>query len=326
MKLISIVSPCFNEEGNIHELYIRMRAVMCGFPQYRYEHIFIDNNSTDRTVDILKDIASKDPNVKIIVNSRNFGYVRSPVHAIYQATGDAVALLPSDLQDPPEVIDKMILAWESGSPIVIGIKNTSEESRLMYACRTAYYRIMAKLVEIEYFQHFTGFGLYDRKVIDILKTQFYEPYPHFKGMIAEVGFTPFRIAYNQKRRVRGSSSFRFYALYDFAMLSITGLSKVPLRIFTFAGFVLSVTSMIVALVYLVRKLLSWDTFSVGIAPLITGIFFFMSVLMIGLGILGEYIGAIHTIVQNRPLVVEKERINFSESERDNRVLQDDARE
>jgi len=310
MKLISIVSPCFNEEGNIEELYERTRSVMASLPEYRYEHIFIDNCSTDNTVAVLRKLAKADRRVKVIVNSRNFGHLRSPIHAIYQAGGDAIVSLLSDLQDPPELIRDMILAWQAGTPIVLGIKNSSDENKLMFGLRTFYYRLVTRLTDVEVFQHFTGFGLYDRKVIDILKTQFQDPYPYFRGMIAEVGFEHKKLYYKQKRRSRGITKNNFYTLYDLAMLGITNLSKVPLRMFTFFGFAFSILSMLVAFFYLIYKLIFWNSFTVGIAPVVIGVFFFMSLQMIGLGVLGEYVGSIHTLVQNRPLVVEKERINF----------------
>ena len=310
MKLISVVTPCYNEEANVREVYERVRAVMAGLPAYRYEHIFIDNDSSDSTVAILKELARQDRNLKIIVNSRNFGHLRSPVHAIYQASGDAVIVLVSDLQDPPELIRDMLLEWEKGTRIVLAIKSTSEESRVMYAIRTAYYRLVARLADIQVYEHFTGFGLYDRKVIDILRARFHDPYPNFRGMIAEVGFEHAKISYNQKRRSRGVTKENFYTLYDLAMLSITNLSKIPLRVFTFSGFALSLVSLLTALFYLVYKLMFWNRFTLGIAPVVIGVFFLISIQLIGLGILGEYIGSIHTMVQNRPLVIEKERINF----------------
>lgn len=310
MKLISVVTPCYNEEANVKEVSERVRAVMAGFPAYRYEHIFIDNDSKDSTVAVLKSLARQDRNVKIIVNSRNFGHLRSHVHAIYEASGDAVMLLFSDLQDPPELLRDMLLEWERGTLIVLAIKNTSEESGLMFAIRTAYYRLVSKLADIQVYEHFTGFGLYDRRVIDILRNRFHDPYPNFRGMIAEVGFEPVKIQYDQKRRSRGITKNNFYTLYDLAMLSITNLSKVPLRVFTFTGFALSLVSLLTAVFYLVYKLLFWNSFTVGVAPVVIGVFFLLSIQLIGLGIVGEYIGSIHTMVQNRPLVIEKERINF----------------
>ena len=310
MKLISVVTPCYNEEANVREVCERVRAVMAGFPSYRYEHIFIDNASSDSTVAVLKELAQQDRNVKIIVNSRNFGHLRSHVHAIYQASGNAVVLLFADLQDPPELIRDMLLEWGRGTLIVLAIKNTSEESGLMFAIRTAYYRLVSKLADIQVYEHFTGFGLYDRRVIDILRTRFHDPYPNFRGMIAEVGFEHVKINYNQKRRSRGITKNNFYTLYDLAMLSITNLSKVPLRAFTFSGFALSLISLLTAIFYLAYKLVFWNSFTVGTAPVVIGVFFLISIQLIGLGILGEYIGSIHTMVQNRPLVIEKERVNF----------------
>ncbi len=285
---------------------------MSGLSAYSYEHIFIDNSSTDATVAILKEIARSDRNVKIIVNSRNFGHLRSPMHAFYQARGDAVAILLSDLQDPPELLADMVAEWEKGSCMVLGIKRASEEKCGMFRIRTAYYRLVSRLTDVRVFEHFTGFGLYDRKVVEILKNQYHDPYPYFRGMVAEVGLPYASVYYDQKKRRRGFSKNNFYTLYDLAMLGITNLSKVPLRVVTFSGFACAGVSLLAALFYLIYKIVYWDRFSVGIAPVVIGLLFFMSVQLIALGILGEYIGSIHTIVQNRPLVIEKERINFDD--------------
>ena len=311
MKSISVVTPCFNEEGNVQELYSRVRKVLAEFPAYSYEHIFIDNDSRDATVAILKTIASQDPNLKIIVNSRNFGHLRSPMHAMYQASGDAVILLFADLQDPPELLRDMILEWEQGTPVVLAIKNTSEESGVMFSIRTAYYRLVSKLTDIALYEHFTGFGLYDRRLIEILRQNFNDPYPYFRGMIAEVGLNHKKLFYNQKRRSRGITKNNFYTLYDLAMLGITNLSKVPLRVVTFFGFATSILSLFAGLFYLSYKLVYWNSFSVGVAPVLIGVFFFFSVQLISLGIIGEYVGSIQTIVQKRPLAIERERINFT---------------
>jgi glycosyltransferase involved in cell wall biosynthesis len=310
MKLVSVVTPCYNEELNVTELYQRVKAVFAGFPQYRYEHIFIDNDSRDETVGMLKTIARQDRNVKIIVNSRNFGHLRSPMHAMYQASGDAVILLFADLQDPPELLKPMLEEWESGTPVVMGIKNTSDESGLMFSIRTTYYRLVAKLTDIQIYEHFTGFGLYDRKLMDILQRDFRDPYPYFRGMIGEVGFPYKKVFYNQKRRSRGITKNNFYTLYDLAMLGITNLSKVPLRVVTFIGFVSSIISLLAGVFYLIYKLAFWNSFTVGMAPAVIGVFFFVSIQLVSLGIIGEYVGSIQTIVQNRPLVIERERINF----------------
>ena len=258
---------------------------------------------------LLRQIAARDKRVKVIVNSRNFGHLRSPVHAIFQATGDAVVALASDLQDPPELIVEMVRAWESGIPVVIGVKKSSAESGLMFWIRTRYYRLVKRLSDIETYEHFTGFGLYDRKVIDLVK-QFRDPYPYFRGMIAEIGLPHVEIPYRQALRERGKTKNNFYTLYDLAMLGITNLSKVPLRLVTLSGFACALGCILISLAYLIYKLLFWSRFSVGMAPLVIGIFFFVSVQLACVGILGEYIGAIHTLVQKRPLVFEGERINF----------------
>jgi polyisoprenyl-phosphate glycosyltransferase len=310
MKLISIVSPCYNEEGNVEVLTDRVRELFAGLPQYRYEHIVIDNDSNDGTVQILRGIAQRDPNVKVILNARNFGHIRSPHHAILEANGDAVVVLLSDLQDPPEMIIDFLREWEAGFSIVVAIKTTSDENGLMYSIRSAYYKTVARLTDVKVLEHFTGFGLYDRRVIDILKRDFDDPYPYFRGQIAEIGLPYKELHYNQKRRVRGITKNNFYTLYDMAMLGITNLSKVPLRLVVFCGFVCAALSLFAGFAYLFAKLLFWNQFELGLAPTMIGLFFLGSVQLIALGIIGEYIGSIHTIVQNRPLVTEKERINF----------------
>jgi len=308
-KTISIVTPCFNEQDNVRELYERVRAVMGHIGRFDYEHIFIDNASRDKTAAILKALAFSDRRVKVIINSRNFGHLRSPMHAMFQASGDAVILLFSDLQDPPELIEQMIEKWEEGIPVVLGIKNTSEENGLMFWIRTRYYRLVNRLADLETYENFTGFGLYDRRVMEIVRS-FNDPYPYFRGMIAEIGLPHFKLFYNQKRRMRGITKNNFYTLWDLAMLGITNFSKVPLRLLTFLGFGCALMCILISFGYTFYKLLFWNRFSVGIAPLVIGIFFIASVQLMCLGILGEYIGAIHTQVLHRPLVTEKERINF----------------
>jgi glycosyltransferase involved in cell wall biosynthesis len=310
MKLVSVVTPCYNEESNVREVYERVKAVFTDLAQYRYEHIYIDNASKDGTLAILKELAAVDRRVKVIVNSRNFGHLRSPMHAMFQAGGDAVILLFSDLQDPPELIRQMVEEWEKGLPIVLAIKQTSDENGLIFWLRTKYYRLVNRLANLETYENFTGFGLYDRRVIEIVRS-FGDPYPYFRGMIAEIGLPHAKLTYNQKRRLRGITKNNFYTLYDLAMLGITNFSKVPLRLLTLLGFACSVLSIVFSVVYFIYKLLFWNRFSVGIAPLVTGIFFFGSVQLIFIGILGEYIGAIHTQVLRRPLVIEQERINFA---------------
>jgi polyisoprenyl-phosphate glycosyltransferase len=309
MKTISIVTPCYNEQDNVEELYERVRTVMQELRTYRYEHVFIDNASRDNTVAILKRLARRDKNVKIIVNTRNFGHLRSPHHAFHQTCGDAVIGMAADLQDPPEMIADMVREWENGAAFVIGVKTTSDENGLMFGLRKQYYAFVNRLSTMPTYENFTGFGLYDRKVIDMIK-EMNDPYPYFRGMIAEVGLAHVELPFHQPVRKRGITKNNFYTLYDLAMLGITNHSKVPLRLATFSGFFSAFLCVLVGFGYLVYKLLFWDRFTTGMAPLVIGIFLFASVQLIFLGIIGEYVGAIHTFVQNRPLVFERERVNF----------------
>lgn len=312
MKTISIMTPCYNEEANVQELYTRVRSVMAGLGRYRYEHIFIDNASKDRTVEVLKRIAAEDTNVRIIVNARNFGHIRSPLHALYQASGDAVISIVADLQDPPEMIPDLIREWENGNSMVLAIKNSSQENALMFWIRRRYYRLVNRLASIETFENFTGFGLYDRRVIEIVKS-FDDPYPYFRGMIAEIGLPHKTLPYDQPVRKRGITKNNFYTLYDMAMLGITNHSKVPLRLAVFAGCGIGFASFLAAFGYLIYKLLFWNNFQVGMAPIVIGIFFLGAVQLFFIGVLGEYIGSIYTQVLKRPLVIERERINFDAS-------------
>ena len=309
VKKISIVSGSFNEAGNVEELVARVTSAMQTLPQYDYEQIIIDNASTDGTSEILRKLASSNPRLKIILNSRNFGHIRSPYHGMLQASGDAVVYLASDLQEPPELIPDFIKQWEQGAKAVVGIKNSSAESAIFFAVRRLYYGLVEKLADTRTIQNFTGFGLYDRTIIDYCKC-LGDPYPYFRGLIAEIGLPVNRIAYHQPLRIRGFTKNNFYTLYDIAMLGITNFSKVPLRLATMVGFLAATLSLLVAVGYLIYKLLFWQNFAIGTAPMVIGLFFFASVQLFFIGILGEYIGAIHTQVLKRPLVVEKERINF----------------
>jgi glycosyltransferase involved in cell wall biosynthesis len=308
MKRISIITPCFNEEENVDEVYETISRVMSEF-KYDYEHIFIDNASTDKTQEKLLSLAKRDKRVKVILNTRNFGHIRSPYYGLLQGTGDAAIILASDLQDPPERIPDFIQKWEEGFKVVIGVKTSSNESGLFYLLRTAYYRTLRKLSDVELIEHFTGFGLYDQEVIQILRN-LNDPYPYFRGLIADIGFPIARIPFIQPRRKRGITKNNFYTLYDMAMLGVTGYTKVPLRLATMVGFLTAVISFLVGLTYLIYKLLFWQEFVVGSAPIVIGLFFLGSVQLLFLGIVGEYIGAIYTQVMKRPLVIEKERINF----------------
>jgi len=312
MIKISILTPCFNEEENIDELYERISAAMQGL-NYEYEHIFIDNASRDRTVEKIRALAKKDKRVKAILNARNFGHIRSPYHALLQCDGDAVIGMASDLQDPPERIPEFIRKWEEGYKVVIGVKTKSQESGLFYFLRTLYYRVLRSLSDVELIEHYTGFGLYDRQIIDILR-DLNDPYPYFRGLIADIGFPIARIEFTQPRRKRGISKNNFYTLYDMAMLGLTGYTKIPLRLAAMLGFFSSALSFLVGLAYLIYKLLFWQQFTLGSAPVVIGLFFLGSVQLFFLGIVGEYIGAIYTQVMHRPLVIEKERINFEKSD------------
>jgi len=309
MKLVSIVTPCFNEAGNVVELYERIRAVCGKLDGYAFEHVFIDNASTDGTQAILRDLAARDPSVKVILNRRNFGHLRSPVHALLQARGDAVVALASDLQDPPELIPEFLSRWEAGAPVVLGVKKTSRESALFYALRTLYYRLADRLSDVPLVEHATGFGLYDRSFVEALRA-LDDPYPYVRGLVTDLGFTPDLVPYDQPLRKHGITKNNFLTLYDLAMVGITSHSKVPLRLVTLTGFSLSVLSFLVAVVYLVYKLVFWSRFPAGIAPAVIGVFLLCSVQLFCLGLLGEYVAVIHTRVLKRPLVVEKERINF----------------
>ncbi len=309
MKTISIVTPCYNEQDNVNECINVIKKVFSQYPNYNYEHIFIDNASTDNTLALLKDVAREDSHVKIIVNSRNFGHIRSPYYGLLQATGDAVILFVADLQDPADLIPQFLQKWQEGFQTVVGTKKSSEESSIMFSIRTLYYRTVNKLSNISLIDNFTGFGLYDREVIDHLKN-INDPYPYFRGLIAEIGLGIYKIPYDQPIRVRGITSNNFFTLYDIGMLGIISHSQVPLRIATMTGFLISFLSIFVALVYLIVKLIFWNSFSLGLAPVVIGLFFFSSVQLFFVGILGEYLGSVHTYSKNRPLVIEKERINF----------------
>lgn len=308
-KHICVVSPCYNEVENVRELYEAIKQVFAELPQYRYSHLYIDNASTDGTVAILRELAHADPNVKVIVNARNFGHIRSPFHAMLQSDGDATVLMASDFQDPPSMIPDFIKRWEEGSKIIIGVKVESDEQPLMYALRSMYYGLAAKLADIELMQHVTGFGLYDQRVIEILR-EIDDPHPYFRGLIADIGLDCCKIPYRQPQRRRGITKNNFYSLYDIAMLGITNHSKVPLRVATIAGFMMSAVCLLLAIGYFIAKLLFWNWFSVGVAPILISLLLFSSVQLFFIGIIGEYIGAIHTQVQKRPLVIEKERLNF----------------
>jgi glycosyltransferase involved in cell wall biosynthesis len=319
VPFLSIVTACYNEEENVEEIVLQVRAVMeslapralpdSGSEPYTYEHLFIDNASSDRTVEILRGICARDPRVKVIVNARNFGHIRSPFHGLLAAGGDAVISIVADMQDPPEMIRDFVAKWEAGYKVVAGVKQESSEKKSMFFVRNMFYRLIDRLSEVPLIRNFTGFGLYDRIVIDKLR-EIDDPYPYFRGLICDLGYERAEIPYSQPARRRGITKNNFYSLYDMAMLGITNHSKVPLRLAAMAGFALSIVALLVAVAYLVIKLTFWNTFSLGLAPLVIGVYMLGSVQLFFIGILGEYIGSIHTQVYHRPLVIERERINF----------------
>jgi len=309
MKTISIVSGCYNEEGNLQEFHDRILAVFKKFPNYAYEIIIADNCSTDNSRTIIRQIAEQDKQFKAIFNANNFGHIRSPYNALLQASGDAIVALCSDLQEPPELIEDFIKKWEEGYLVVCGVKPKSKESLLMFLVRRFYYRLLSSCSELHQIQNFTGFGLYDRKVIEALR-KYHEPYPYFRGLISEIGFKRAEVPFIQAARKHGKTKNNFITLYDMAMTGFVNHTKLPLRLAAFLGFVVAGLSLIAAIVYLIYKLLYWNQFNVGLAPLVIGVFFFSSVQLIFIGIIGEYIGAIWTQVKNKPLVIEEERINF----------------
>jgi glycosyltransferase involved in cell wall biosynthesis len=307
--LITVVTPCFNEEPNVREIYLAVKKEFAALPQYRYEHLFIDNGSTDATPAILRELAAADRSVKVIINTRNFGPIRSPVYGLLQAQGDAVIGIAADFQDPPALIPQLVAAWEGGAPIALGVKLESDEHWFMYKVRDAYYRWLAKVADVEVVHQATGFGIYDQRVIEALR-QIADPYPFLRGLVAETGYKSVKIPFRQEVRRAGVSKISTYELFDVALQGIVSHSKVPLRIATLTGVVTAVLSMLVALGYLIAKVVLWNSFNLGIAPLVIGFFFLSAVQLIFIGVVGEYVGAIYTYVKNRPLVHESERLNF----------------
>lgn len=311
VRTVSVVAACFNEEENVEALRGEIDAIFASLPQFTYELIFIDNHSTDRTVERIKDMAALDKRVKLIVNARNFGHIRSPFHGFLQATGEAVIIMASDFQDPPSLIREFLDQWMAGHKIVVAVKKQSRESTTMWLIRSFYYHLLHKIADVHVIQNFTGFGLYDHKVVEIIRT-LDDPYPYFRGIIAEIGFQPVEIPFVQPTRKRGITKNNFYTLYDMAMLGITSHSKVPIRLATMGGFILGFISLLISLAYLAMKLIFWNSFSLGMAPIVVGVFFFGSIQLFFIGLLGEYVAAIHTHIMKRPLVIEQERVNFDE--------------
>ena len=308
-KLVSIMTACYNEEENVRALRDAVAAIMKTLPQYDYEHIFIDNASEDSSPAILTDMAREDPNVKIIFNAKNFGHIRSPYHGLIQAGGDAVISLVADFQDPPEMIPRLLEEWEGGKKVVVCVKKKSKENPLVFLLRRLYYRIMTLSSEVGHIENFTGFGLYDKDFIDVLR-RIDDPYPYFRGIVAEYAFDKSVIEYVQPRRRCGNSKNNFSTLFDMALLGMVNHTKMPLRILTLTGFFLSILSFATGMYYLILKLTHWDTIEMGITPILVAILFLGSVQMLFMGLIGEYVGAIYTQTRKRPRVVERGRLNF----------------
>ena len=310
-KLISVVVPTYNEQENVVPLTDTLVKIFTEeLPEYNYEIIFIDNHSKDNTKALIRQICSENPNVKAIFNARNFGQMRSPVYGFKQAYGDCVVRLNADFQDPPSLIPTFVREWEKGYKIVIGIKEKTEEGFFMAFVRRQYYKFLRKITDIGHIENFTGFGLFDKAFVDVVRN-IHDPMPYFRGMVAEFGFEYKTILYQRPNRRAGKSKNHFYTLYDLAMIGITSYSKVMLRLASFLGFIIGGLSFLVALVYFIMKLVHWDWFRSGIAPLVIGVFFLGGVQLFFIGLLGEYVLAINSRVLDRPLVVEEERLNFN---------------
>jgi glycosyltransferase involved in cell wall biosynthesis len=308
MSKISIVTPTFNEEENIQKLCLGIKDSMKNL-NINYEHIVIDNCSTDKTIANLKKICSTDKNVKVIINTKNFGHIKSPFHGILQSTGDACILMASDFQDPLDLIPKYIKKWQSGSKIVLGKKITSEENSLIFSIRKFFYKFLNKISETKLTENTTGSGIFDISIISQLK-KINDPYPYLRGLLNELSEEIDIIEFNQPKRLAGVTKNNIFTLYDIGMLGIIKHSRAPLRFVTFLGFVLSFFSLITAFIYFIYKIIFWNSFEVGIAPLVIGIFGFASIQVLLLGIIGEYVGILLIHIRNLPLVIEKERINF----------------
>lgn len=311
MKKISLFTPCYNEEGNVYELYTKVTEVMKTLPQYEYEYILIDNCSTDNTPAILRKIAEEDKRVKVIFNLKNFGPSRSGSYGFFQTSGDVSICFACDFQDPPELIPEFVKKWEQGSKVVWGKKDGSDESKVMYAIRCLYYKIIKGMAENEQYENVTGFGLYDKEVVDLLK-KYAGPTPNFRNMISEFGYTVDFIKYHQPKRKSGHSSYNLFRYFNIAINDMVNTSRLPLRMATCIGAIVAVVSFVIALFYLVLKLIYWDSYDIGMATLVIGMFFIGAVQIMFIGIVGEYVGEILTRMNDKPMVIERERLNFDE--------------
>lgn len=305
--------PTYNEEENVEPIaQAVIDEIATNLPQYDYEILFIDNDSTDSTRSKIRSLCEKDKNIKAIFNVKNFGQFNSPFYGLLQTTGDCTVLLCADFQDPVSMITQFVHEWEKGYKIVIGIKSTSKENKIMYFLRSCYYKLIKKMSSVEQIEHFTGFGLYDKTFLDILR-DLDDPTPFLRGIVAELGFKRKDIEYEQEKRRAGKTHNNWYTLYDAAMLSFTSYTKVGMRLATIFGFLLSGLSIVIALVYLILKLVFWERFVAGMTPILLGIFIFGSIQLFFIGLLGEYIMNINDRVTHRPLVVEEERLNLPQA-------------
>jgi glycosyltransferase involved in cell wall biosynthesis len=310
MKKISVLVPCFNEVENVEPLSEAIiKEIVVKLPQYDYELTFIDNYSTDGTRDELENICSKNKKIKAIFNAKNFGQFNSPFYGICQTQGDCTICISADFQDPIDLIPTLVHEWEKGYKIVSTIKTQSDESHVMYFIRSCYYKIIKRMSSVEQIEHFTGFGLYDKSFVNVLRN-LDDPTPFIRGIVAELGSKRKDICYTQAKRRAGHTHNNWYTLYDAAMLSFTSYTKVGLRVATIIGFMFASMSMLIALFYLIAKLIWWSSFPLGTAPMVIGIFFMGSIQLFFIGLLGEYVLNINTRVMHRPLVVEEKRINF----------------
>lgn len=314
MKKVSILIPCFNEEENVGPMSEAIVELFTKkLPQYDYELLFIDNDSKDNTRPILREICANNKKIRAIFNAKNFGQFNSPYYGILQTTGDCVISMVCDFQDPIDLIPKYLEEWENGYKIVIGIKTSSKENPIVYHLRSLYYKIIKKFSDVEQIEHFTGSGLYDREFVEVLR-DLKDPTPFLRGIVAELGYKRKEIPYEQPERRAGKTHNNWYSLYDAAMLSFTSYTKIGLRLATFLGMAIGFCSVVIAIVYLVLKIVFWDRFIAGTAPLMIGMFFLGAIQLFFLGFLGEYILSMNQRIMNRPLVIEEERINFDENE------------
>ena len=312
MKKISVLIPCYNEEENVVPISEAVIGIITKeLPQYDYELVFIDNDSTDKTRELLRMLCAKNPKIKAIFNARNFGQFNSPYYGILQVTGDCVISMVADFQDPVELIPKYVHEWENGYKIVIGIKTSSKENPVMYWLRSCYYKLIRKLSDVEQIEHFTGSGLYDRQFIEVLRN-LNDPTPFLRGIVAELGFKRKEIPYEQPKRRAGKIHNNFYRLYDAAMLSVTSYTKAGLRLATFLGAFSCLVSLAVALAYLVMKLIWWDRFPAGMAPMLIGMLFLGSVQIFFIGMVGEYLARTYIESKHRPIYIAREVLDYED--------------